>query len=527
VGAPAVASLQLSPAAASIALGTQQQFYAVGLFTDGSRRDVTAQAAFSTSDSSIASLATQAGAALGAAAGSAVISASLGGLTASSSLTVTSATLTAIQLSPDSPTIAAGTSLQLTATGIFSDATLQDLTAQAAWSSSSASTATVSAGAVAAVSSGNSTISASLGGVSGSTALTVTNATLTGIEISPLTPQIAIGTSAAFSAAGLFSDGSVQDVTGQASWSASDSSVAALSGSSATGLAAGTATISASLGGLTDSTLLTVTSATLASISVAAPSPSLPFGTDEQLSATGHFSDGTTQDLSAQVLWSSDDSTIATVSNAPGSVGLLLAIAPGTMHASAALLGVSGSAAITVSAATLSSIAVTPAASMLPMRYWTHFSATGTFSDGTTLPLTSQAVWSSSDTTVATVSNAARTAGVVSGQSAGAVTIAAQFKGVTGSTALTVFSGKPTSIAISPDPITVAAGQTEQLSAVATWANGFSMDVTAQVRWTSSNRALALVSNATRGLLRGVAAGSATISVKKNGVSGSAPLTVQ
>ena len=66
----------------------------------------------------------------------------------------------------------------------------------------------------------------------------------------------------------------------------------------------------------------------------------------------------------------------------------------------------------------------------------TQLTATATFADGTTQVVTSEATWSSSDTSKATVS-----AGVVTGVAAGAVTISAIYKDVTGLLALTVTAG--------------------------------------------------------------------------------------
>ena len=62
--------------------------------------------------------------------------------------------------------------------------------------------------------------------------------------------------------------------------------------------------------------------------------------------------------------------------------------------------------------------------------------ATGTYSNGTTADLTSIAVWSSSSTSIATVS-----AGVVSGVALGTATITATYAGVVGSGSITITSG--------------------------------------------------------------------------------------
>ena len=54
-------------------------------------------------------------------------------------------TLQSLEVSPTNPTVAAGTSVQLAATAIYSDGSHTDVTAQAAWSSSSTAVATIGA----------------------------------------------------------------------------------------------------------------------------------------------------------------------------------------------------------------------------------------------------------------------------------------------------------------------------------------------------------------------------------------------
>ena len=85
-------------------------------------------------------------------------------------------------------------------------------------------------------------------------------------------------------------------------------------------------------------------------------------------------------------------------------------------------------------APTLTSITVTPANPSILTGASQQFTATGTYSDGSTQNITSQATWTSSNTGVATIS----TAGLATGVSVGDTTISATLAGVTGSTPLTV-----------------------------------------------------------------------------------------
>ena len=122
--------------------------------------------------------------------------------------------------------------------------------------------------------------------MSGSTVLTVTAAVLESIAVTPANPSIAKGTTQQFTATGTYSDNSTQDLTSQVTWASATTSVATISSA---GLgdrpsATGTSTITATLGGVTGSTVLTVTAAVLQSIAVTPANPSIAKGTDRSSS---------------------------------------------------------------------------------------------------------------------------------------------------------------------------------------------------------------------------------------------------
>src|SRR5207249_12326751 len=77
------------------------------------------------------------------------------------------------------------------------------------------------------------------------------------------------------------------------------------------------------------SDLLTVTAAILSTITVTPTAPSVANGTTRQFTATGTYSDFTTQDLTTQVTWSSSSPAVATISNAGGTQGLATSVAAG------------------------------------------------------------------------------------------------------------------------------------------------------------------------------------------------------
>lgn len=79
-------------------------------------------------------------------------------------------------------------------------------------------------------------------------------------------------------------------------------------------------------------TLTVNPAATLQSIAVTPPSPSVSVGGMQQFKATGKYSDNSTQDITASVMWASSDTGFATIGV---STGLATGIAPGTTQITA------------------------------------------------------------------------------------------------------------------------------------------------------------------------------------------------
>jgi uncharacterized protein YjdB len=288
----------------------------------------------------------------GQAAGTPTITATKGGVQGTTTVTVSNATLASITITPSNPTIAQGTALQLTATGNFSDNTTQDLTSSVSWTSSDLALATVSNGLVSGQAAGTPTITATQGGVHGTTTVTVSAATVTlsSITISPSNPTIAKGTTVQLTATGNFSDGTTQDLTNSVSWTSSDLALATVNNGLVNGQAAGTPTITATQGGVQGTTTVKVTAATLTLITITPANQTIGKGDTLQLTATATFSDGTTQDVTNQVSWTSSDDTIAHVISSGSQVtnGRVKGNKPGTATITATLNGFVGSTMITV-----------------------------------------------------------------------------------------------------------------------------------------------------------------------------------
>jgi uncharacterized protein YjdB len=152
-----------------------------------------------------------------------------------------------------------------------------------------------------------------------------------------------------------------------------------------------------------------------------------------------------------------------------------------------------------------------------------QFTATGTFSNGSTGDVTGRSTWTSSDPAIATIDSA----GLATGVAFGSVTIQANCQCYTAKNALTVSSQTVslTSITVTPANPTISVGKTQQFTATANYSNNTSSNITGSATWSSSDTTIATVTSG--GLATGVAPGNTTITASSGTISGTTTLTVQ
>lgn len=174
--------------------------------------------------------------------------------------------------------------------------------------------------------------------------------TLVSISVTPSFPaSLPKGLTQQFTATGYYSNGSTQNLTASVAWSSTAGTVATVNASGlATGVGVGTTNINASASGVSSiSVALTVSPAVLQSIAITPGNPSVVAGLTKQLAATGSYSDGTTQNLTSTVAWTSSNTPVATM----GVSGLVMGVSAGTSTISATTTSgtiVSGSTTLTV-----------------------------------------------------------------------------------------------------------------------------------------------------------------------------------
>ncbi|HEX9020286.1 MAG TPA: Ig-like domain-containing protein [Nitrospirota bacterium] len=272
---------------------------------------------------------------------------------------------------------------------------------------------------------------------------------------------------------------------------------------------------------------------TLSSVTIAPANITVVRGTAMQFNATAKFSDGTAIPWTL-LTWGSSNTGVATVSNAPGSAGLVTASVSSTGTTTITALdtanNISGTTTFTV--AVPNSITITPANPGMAGGTSYQFTATANFGVINSVPtstqnITTAATWTTSDLTVATVSPT----GLVTTLATNAtktITITATGlidSGISDATTLTVRPAALASIAVTPNPfmVSVATGTTtQQFFATGTFAATASQptttgEITPNVTWISSNTAIAAISNT---------AGSAGLATIASGVTATTAITI-
>ncbi|HEV2113231.1 MAG TPA: Ig-like domain-containing protein [Terriglobales bacterium] len=161
----------------------------------------------------------------------------------------------------------------------------------------------------------------------------------------------------------------------------------------------------------------------------------------------------------------------------------------------------------------LKSITVSPASPSILVGNTQQFAAT----DNNNNNISSTVTWTSSNPSVISISSS----GLATALLPGGAQITAASGSVSGTAGITV---NLEVIVVNPSNPFISNGQTLQFSATGLF-SGFNQDITNDVSWTSSNTAVATISNT--GLAASVATGTTTITATSGSFSNSSVLSVQ
>jgi len=253
-----------------------------------------------------------------------------------------------------------------------------------------------------------------------------------------------------------------------------------------------------------------------------------------QYAATGYYSNGTTKDQTSAVTWSSSDTTKATIGP---NTGLAQGVALGFTNIGATLGGITATTT-QLEVDLLNSITVAPlppVTNPLPAGQTQQFAATGSFTlaggGDTTLDISGQVIWTTDDSTVATIDQTGLLTAVGSGEATSTTVRATSCDNVIVGTATVTVTQPTTRLVITPSTLTAAAGTTVQFTAMEN-NNGTLQTPSSPVSWSSSATTVASINSST-GLAQALTpSGTAvTITASEPGNTsvgpGTASLTVQ
>ena len=435
--------------------------------------------------------------------------------------TVSSTKVLTVEITPQSPSITIGSTIQLiTSLKDEGGKSVNSGIGDVQWESSNASVATVSSsGLVTGISVGSATLTVrfidNVGwkDALGTVMLRVSDQKVSSVAINPQIINVGIGQSSQILA--VSKDANGDTITGLSiAWASSNVAVATVSSTGlVTGVSKGESTIIASVGGVSASGSVLVTDVSASSIEITPNKGTLSIGQSSQLSARLKDAQGNIV-AGRDVSWSSSDTAIVTVSNA----GMLTAISDGESTITASVEGVSGFATVTVSGAPVASISVSAQSASISVGQTQQLTASVSDAGGNILNDRIMS-WTTSNEASATVSNA----GLVTGIALGSSTITVTSEGKSATVVVEVSVSPVSSVSVTPQSVKLSAGQTQQLSETVTDKDGNVLSGFVII-WSSTNSASVTVSNT--GLITGIAPGSSSITATIEGKIATASVNV-
>ncbi len=352
-----VASIAITPASATLLPGETLRLTARTLDAQG--RTLTGRAVAWIGGAPAVATIDTAGVVTAIAPGTAVMVASSEGARASVPMTVVPVTVHRVTITPAAQSVEAGASLQLTA-AITDRLGRPVASTVATWVSSNPALATISAsGRVTGVAPGRVTISATSDGITGTTTVTVIPIRVATVTVSPGTIALHPTRTAQLTVQLADSVGRPLSLTGRTiTWASASPPLATVSGAGVvSALAPGTVAITATSEGKVGTAQVTVNPIPVASLTVSPATAQVSAGSSVQLTATPHDSLGTAIS-GRRAVWSSAQPAVATVD----SLGVVRAVAPGSVVIRAGIDGVQAAATVGVSMIPVASVSVAPAA---------------------------------------------------------------------------------------------------------------------------------------------------------------------
>ncbi|MCG3886161.1 Ig-like domain-containing protein [Photobacterium leiognathi] len=526
----------LSPDA-SIYSGGQLSLAAEGTYSDGSTSLLTNKVMWHSSAVDIAQIDDK-GILTGVAIGTVEVKASYEGIESNIiNVRITEAILSSITISVKSlssdaseASIYSGGQLSFAAEGTYSDGTTSPLTNKVTWHSSAMDIAQIDdKGILTGIAIGTVDVKASYEGIESNIInVQITDAILTSMNISvkslSLEASIYSGGQLSFAAEGIYSDGSTSPLTNKVTWHSSAIDIAQIDDKGIlTGVSIGTVEVKASYEGIESNIInVRITDAILTSMNISvkslSPEASIYSGGQLSFAAEGTYSDGATSPLTNKVTWHSSAVDIAQIDDK----GVLAGLNTGTVEVKASYEDIESNIInVRVTDAILSSITISVKSSSPDASIYSggqlSFAAEGTYSDGSTSPLTNKVTWYSSAVDIAQIDDK----GILTGINTGTVEVKASYEGIESNiinariTDAILTSMNISVKSLSPEASIYSGGQLS-FAAEGIYSDGSTSPLTNKVTWYSSAVDIAQIDD--KGILTGINTGTVEVKASYEGI---------
>jgi trimeric autotransporter adhesin len=442
-----VKSISLSPLNPTLAVGGILQAEATATYSDSTTAIVSQNsfASWSSSNVAIATVSNSGTKGLISGVSNGSVNTQINYKALSAALVTTVSSITSISVSAGIVSGGVGSQALVTATGQNSSSTF-DITNSATWTSSNPNIATVNNGIINYISAGTAVITVSYAGRSAAVTVNVKNKTLVSLSVTATggVSSVQINGTKKLIATAAYSDSSTEIVTSSVVWSTSSDVIITVSNAvpnngRITGVAAGSATLTATLGAVQGSLLVNSIAVSLTSIAITPHDVLVTSNTSYNLRATGTYSDLSSADITDLVTWSSSNTTVATVNNNAGYKGVVSTLNFTGYRATtitAQMSSITGTTPFGVNGSTITGLIITPNLTVQTGSQY-QMKAYANLSDGGVIDITDFAIWSASVSSVASISNSLGSKGLLSGITSGTSIISVNFNGISGSRSVT------------------------------------------------------------------------------------------
>ncbi|HIF9075612.1 TPA: Ig-like domain-containing protein [Photobacterium damselae] len=520
-------SLNVRAKREDLAVGYRTTVSAIGLFEDGSQKDLTNVVTWKASHPSRITSVKEDGHILAQQEGIVSLHAHHQGIK-SNVLTfdIKPAYISKLTIYPQNPSYPKGVSARITVIATYSNGPTETVSDQVEWIIENSNVISFNKyGSLVTLKEGTSTLQAKLNDVlSEPVTVEVGVGVPTQLLLQPYELTLPIGTKSLLEMHARYSDGREAFLGNKVSWHSTDTDVAIVDTyGRIEGLNSGKTTVYATYDEIESNHLeVEVTEAKPTTLLVSPLSFILPIGEIKRFEATVHFDDQTKLTMDDRgtytdgekipkvhdVTWESTNPAIATIDK---NTGVLRAISAGKTHIAATYKGLtSANIPITVSDATLTSLYLEPSGTVEVSIGWGHgFFAKGKYSDNRIYNLRN-IQWHSSNAQIGQFGLHGRANSIVGIAEGETVVHATKGNIASNKTTVKVLPAVEHNITISPNPVgSINLAQSLQLIATGWFGDKTRHDLTELVDWSSSNSKIARISSS--GLVTGLIPGSSTI----------------